>query len=137
MFYRNLKGYKYELSEMEMFDTGIRIPAEIQTQYIWMTISGYLTIKAGYAWDGPSGPTIDTKNFMRGSLAHDALYQLMRMGLLGKDQRGAADGLLRRLCREDGMSAIRAAWVFSAVRVFGRFSTNPDPKDTEGIQIAP
>lgn len=137
MFYRNLKGYKYELSDMESFDTGIHIPAEIQTKYIWMTISGYLTIKAGYAWDGPSGPAIDSKTFMRGSLGHDALYQLMRMGLLGKEHRVAADAFLRRICREDGMSAIRALWVFSAVRAFGWVSTNPDRRDTEEIQIAP
>ena len=137
MFYRNLKGYKYELSESESFVTGIRIPVGIQTKYIYMNTDGILSVKAGYAWDGPSGPAIDTKNFMRGSMAHDALYQLMRMGFLSKEYRGAADSFLRRICREDGMSAIRALWVFSGVRAFGWTCTNPDKRDVEEIQVAP
>jgi len=43
---------------------------------------GGLLIKAGYSWDGPSGSAIDTKNFMQGSLVHDALYQLLRENIL-------------------------------------------------------
>jgi hypothetical protein len=41
----------------------------------------------GYAWNGPSGPTLDTRNFMRGSLVHDALYQLMREGRMDNGLR--------------------------------------------------
>jgi hypothetical protein len=57
---------------------------------------------------------------MRGSLVHDALYQLMREGLLDPEQwREPADSLLRAICREDGMSAIRAWWVYKGVRLGG------------------
>lgn len=65
-------GYKYQLSED--YQTVIEIkPVEfILTEYIRLDIDGTLSIKEGYAWDGPSGPTVDTKNFMRGSLVHDA-----------------------------------------------------------------
>ena len=57
-----------------------------------LNTKGHLIIKRSYAWDGPSGPTIDTKNFMRGSLVHDALYQLMRHEHLSSDEwRAVAD----------------------------------------------
>ena len=51
------------------------------------------------AGDGPSGPAIDTKNFMRASLVHDALYQLMRLGTLDKSRRQYADRLLQTIRR--------------------------------------
>ena len=95
--------------------------------YIILDTDGTLAIAAGYAWDGPSGPTFDTKNFMRGSLVHDALYQLMGNGLLPLTEREPADATLRRLCLEDGMSSIRAWWVYQGVRLGGSLAaSSPD-----------
>ena len=79
----------------------------------------------GYAWDGPSGPAIDTKNFMRGSLVHDACYQLMREGLLPQDKRKPSDVLLWLICLDDGMSRTRADYVYHAVRTFAGRSARP------------
>lgn len=120
-------GYKYQLKADYTFSgTGIIPPSVIKTDYIGLDIEGNLTIVAGYAWDGPSGPTIDTMNFMRGSLAHDALYQLMREKHLDHEEyREAADRLLQRLCKEDGMWALRAWWVYQGVRIFGDPAADP------------
>jgi hypothetical protein len=117
-------GYKYQLAESYSVMTAIRDldAAKIDHGFISLTPSGVLTIKKGYAWDGPSGPTIDTKNFMRGSLIHDALYQLMRERLLDVGWRETADNELRRICREDGMSWVRAWWVYKGVRLGGEGS---------------
>ena len=113
-------GYKYQLVEEYQVEISVTPEKNIQTNYIDLTTEGLLTIKNGYAWDGPSGPTIDTPNFMRGSLVHDALYQLMRNKLIDKEKwRKKADGDLRRMCVEDGMSRIRAWWVHEAVRCCG------------------
>ena len=112
-------GYKYQLSETYSTSTNIHPVDDVLTDYIDLFADGHIVIRKGYAWDGPSGPTIDTKNFMRGSLVHDAIYGLMRQGLLKKDNRGAADLLLRRMCKEDGMSSIRAWWVYRGVRLGG------------------
>ncbi len=87
---------------------------------------GKLLIKAGYSWDGPSGPTIDTRNFMQGSLVHDALYQLMRECIIEQSLRKGADEILRNICRKDGMSKIRAWWVYQGVRIGGASSAKPD-----------
>jgi hypothetical protein len=86
---------------------------------------GRLTIKKGYAFDGPSGPTFDTKSFMRGSLVHDALYQLIREGKIDQSCRADADKLLRKICREDGMSWLRSRWVYHSVRMFGGAAARP------------
>lgn len=118
-------GYKYQLTDVYCYKTNITdIRAAIyygDSPIVSLVSNGYLVINPGYAWDGPSGPTFDTKNFMRGSLVHDALYQLMDEKKLDIKYREDADKILRKICREDGMSFIRAAWVYAAVRVFGKF----------------
>lgn len=109
-------GYKYQLAVTYIMQTGIVPEHDIHTEYISLYTSGLIIIRKGYAWDGPSGPTVDTKNFMRGSLEHDALYQLMRMELLPQNYRIQADKRLKVVCLEDGMSTIRAQWVYLGVR---------------------
>ena len=86
--------------------------------YVNLSSGGYLYIAKGYAWDGPSG-AMDTKNFMRASLVHDSLYQLFRQGKLPRSHRNEADILLREMCKADGMSSLRAWWVYKAVRLAG------------------
>ena len=113
------EGYKYVLHETYSVQTSIRPPADIITPFITLTASGLLILRAGYASDGPSGPTIDTKNFIRGAFGHDALYQLMRMRLLDCGWRPAADRDLDRGCKEDGMWGIRRWWVLRGVRLGG------------------
>lgn len=131
-------GYKYQLARN--YRILVPISGPISQGPIKLSKAGWLTIKKGYAWDGPSGPAIDTKNFMRGSLVHDALYQLMREGRLGwrtgpketdidhEAYRKVADQLLRDICREDGMSWIRAWWVYRAVRTFAARAADQDNK---------
>lgn len=111
-------GYKYQLVETYTCRVSI-VGQNARSEFIDLEPDGKLTICHGYAWDGPSGPTVDTKNFMRGSLVHDALYQLLREGLIPQELRQAADMILRDICREDGMSAPRAWWVYNGVRLGG------------------
>lgn len=119
-------GYKYHLAETYTLTVAIKADAAIDIDYVSLDLNGQLVIKKGYAWDGPSGPTIDTLSFMRGSLVHDALYQLMRERLLDPViHREAADDLLRAICLEDGMLAIRAWWVHLGVRWFAKAATDP------------
>jgi hypothetical protein len=111
------EGCKYQLRQDYTVQTGIRgCPAV--TYWLQLSRDGSLTIRKGYAWDGPSGPTIDTPDSMRGSLVHDALYQLMRLGLLSEDYREKADNLLQDICEEDGMPHLRAEIWEEAVKHF-------------------
>ncbi len=123
------KGYTYQLIEEYEVEIPITTGQDIASPsgFIALSKDGLLFIKKGYAWDGPSGPTIDTKNFMRGSLIHDALYQLMREELLDNDiTREPADRLLQKMCVEDGMSPIRAWWVYKGLRIGGDPASDPD-----------
>lgn len=122
------KGYKYQLTQTTEFQVNIRPDVDVKTDFVSLTTKGILTIKAGYAWDGPSGPTIDTITFMRGSLVHDALYQLMRLELIPLSEKSNADAELKRICLEDGMSKIRAWWVIKALEIFGSPATKPKNK---------
>ena len=129
-------GYKYQLSNSYEVVIDIKPPDDIRCYYIELERNGLLRIRQGYAWDGPSGPTIDTLNFMRGSLVHDALYQLMREKFLDHDTyRDAADRVLQQICLEDGMSVMRAWYIYHAVRLFG----NPaaDPRAEKPVTFAP
>lgn len=118
------KGYKYQLAEDYAIELEIYPVRDIFTDMIWLNELGKLRIMAGYAWDGASGPTIDTKSSMRGSLVHDALYQLMREGYLGLEWREKADHYLRSICRDDGMSWFRARLWEKAVDWFAKRSAS-------------
>ncbi len=116
------KGYKYQLFEQYSTDITIKPDVDISSSGDYVTLSkmGEIVIKKGYAWDGPSGPTVDTLNFIRGSLIHDALYQLMRENKLDRNvDRDPSDRLLQQMCKEDGMSSYRAWWVYQGVSKFG------------------
>lgn len=122
-------GYKYQLRA----GYAVRIPEladperlPIVTDWIDLDPDGTLRIRPGYAWDGASGPTYDSKSSMRPSLVHDALYQLMRMELLDREQwRDEADAIFRRMCKEDGMwSLLASVWHFM-VRRFADPAADP------------
>jgi hypothetical protein len=123
-------GYKYQLKKAVVLPTKISPDEELAIgDFVKLGTDGVLEIGIGYAWDGPSGPTIDTKNFLRGSLVHDALYQLMREAGLDKSAwRKSADEELVRCCRQDGMSRVRAWWVLKAVRWFADPAASPDTR---------
>lgn len=114
-----INKYKYELLESYGCVVEIHPEKEINNDYVFLGIFGTLVCKKGYAWDGASGPAVDTTTIIRGSLVHDALYQLIKLGLLDKKHRKAADRVLRRIAIEDGMGFLRAWYVYFAVRLFG------------------
>jgi len=115
-------GYKYQTTRDFYLKTDIHPKEDIETEYIILTKGGNLFIKHGYAWDGPSGPTVDTKTNIRPSLPHDALYQLMRMGLLPQYFRSQVDDLFKKMCKEDDMCYVRRKYFFRGVRWFAGFA---------------
>ena len=130
IFYKS--GYKYKLAKQYSQVIDLIPTNPIDISWVKLDESGKLTIRKDYAWDGPSGPTIDTKNFMRGSLVHDALYQLMREGYLDHSTfRQKADDILYSICLEDGMNRVRAMVVYLAVRVGGLQASIKDNPVTE------
>ena len=134
--YRKLRRYKYQLVRPYNVKIGLKGHA-IETPYVKLGTEGLLTINAGYAWDGPSGPTIDTLNFMRGALVHDALYQLIRLEKLPYTCKAYADLLLQKHCLEDGMSGFRARYVYLAVKYFGGSAAKPGSEKPDVVTCVP
>ena len=124
--YKKRKKYKYNLHSDKDYSTGIKVDKPKNGKHLQIDAKGELVIKAGYSWDGPSGPTIDTKNFMQGSLVHDALYQLMREGHIDPSNRKKAVKILRKICREDDMSRLGAWLLYRGVRLVGKSAVKPD-----------
>ena len=136
--FRKLNRYKYQLMKNYHIEIEVRPATPVETPYLSLSGAGQLIVKKGYAWDGPSGPTIDTFTFMRGSLVHDALYQLMRLALLDHaDSREYADRLLRKMSIQDGMWRFRAWYVYTALRWFGRKSALPTGDEPPHICCTP
>ena len=129
------KGFKYQLVEDYIIRLNIS-GYDIRSDFLSLNSNGLLLIKKGYAWDGPSGPTVDTKTFMRGSLIHDAIYQLIREKKLPEWYRGYADYVIKEICLEDKMCKIRAWWVYKALASkFADFAS--DPKNKRKVIEAP
>lgn len=127
--YRKLRKYEYQLMDDYAIQIDLKPTKSIRRElakFVSLSPQGILSIREFYAWDGPSGPTIDTRDFMRGSLVHDALYQLMREGVLDyRVHRKRADEILRELCLKDGMCSFRAWYVYRAVRIFAEGGARP------------
>lgn len=114
------KRCKYQLVDHLVVATLVKPKKSIITEMIELDKLGILAIRKGYACDGASGPTFDTPDSFRASFAHDALYELIGMGLLNtEDDRYYADLTFYELLIADGMLGFRAwAW-YRAVRRFG------------------
>lgn len=134
--YRKLHRYKYQLVAPYQHNLEI-MQYDIETPFLKLSKNGVLTIKKEYAWDEPSGPTIDTLNFMRSSLVHDALYQLIRMEIIPFSYKDYADRLLKKICKKDGMSCFRAWYVYLAVKYFGGSSAKPCSEKPDKIICVP
>ena len=121
------KGYKFQLAEEYHVHTNLT-GYEFMTDYISLSPTGLLSVAKGYAWDGASGPSINSKNFIRPSLIHDCFYQALRQDLLPQSCRKYADDRLKADCIRDGMSKFRAWYVHLAVKTFAKAAANPKNK---------
>lgn len=120
IYYRG--EYKYQVYGDYSFDLPPEFP-EVEYSGRFLEVHGRTaTMKDGYAGDGPSGPTVDTKTFMRGAWQHDATYQLFREGVYDISLRKRADTQLIETCKEDGMNWARRQWVYAGVRLGGERS---------------
>ena len=119
--------FKYEMMKDREVTTTMYGFGEIDTEFFKLTSDGIMTIRAGYRWDGPSGPTVDTPSFMRSSAVHDVCFQIMREGLIPDSTREgffrSANYDLKSISRKDGMLKSRSCVVKFSVDKFGRKHT--------------
>ena len=129
-------GYKYQLASNYSIKSNIKPNKEVDDKFIKLDKNGYLTIVEGYAWDGPSGPVVDTNENLRASLIHDAFYQLMRhRRITAKEYKDKADKLFKKICIDDGVPAATAKIYYIGLKMGGKPST--DPKNKKKVHRAP
>jgi hypothetical protein len=115
---------KYRLLKAHTDKLKCKPKVNIYTPYSSFLRTGFVVIYKGYEWDGPSGPAIDTDNFMDGSLIHDLLYQYMREERLKPRWKWRlwADNEMFRQCKKDKMLLPRRIWTWLGVRIGGFWS---------------
>ena len=128
-------GYRFQSSNQIAIQLDVNPNVYFNTDFISITLNGVLIIRKGYAWNGANKPAINTKNSVRATEIHDALYQAIRMGFLPKSYRDEADREMRKALREDGMSYLRARWWYRGVRVGG--SPSASPKNRKKVLSCP
>ena len=116
------KGAKYQTTREYTSHVPI-LGYDVVSNDDWIRLEsdGKLTLKRGYAWDGSSGPTIDTKTCMQASAEHDALSKLMRWELLPRSCKEEVDKRYHDKCLEDGMMKVKAdlrVWVLRMVHSY-------------------
>lgn len=100
----------------------LRSPVEPYSSY-------FLVLEKYYGWDGATW-ALDSKNFRKGSGSHDALLELIGLGLLPADPwKKWTDNFLITLCKRDGMWWPRRRWVYQAVSKLG------DPKGSKPRKV--
>ena len=110
-------GYRFQTTRWVVVKTAIRPGRLICTSWLVLLPDGWLLVRPGYAWDGASGPAINTENWRLPSLVHDALCQLVGAGLLGIEWEPAIHDEMHRLLRKKRMNAVRAWYSREAVRL--------------------
>ena len=127
--------YKFKVEENFSIELPFKIPDFVHP-YASLK-DGILSVKRGYAWDGASGPIINTRDTLVASLVHDVLYQAMRLNLIksSKENRQIADKNFFEILKMNGVNSIRRKVWYLAVRLFGKKSTkslqdNDKVKDT-------
>lgn len=106
IYYNETSGFKYRLTVDYHCKIGL-YGRKGGSPFLRIDEDGVLWFSAGYCWDGPSGPTIDTPGAMRPSLIHDGLYELIRLGVLTDGAKDLADAMLRDEYIKDATKILR------------------------------
>lgn len=137
------EGYKFRVAktfEVELVDCP-EIPFLADDQRMSMPFAYierrgwkyFLTLEKYYGWDGATW-AIDSKNFRRGSACHDAILEIIGLGLLPADPwKNWVDEFLIKLCKEDGMWWFRCRYVYQTVTNLG----DPEGSKPRKIYCAP
>lgn len=127
-------GYKYQLDQDFIIQlTHLRPLGAIVTKYIRLDCDGLLAVRAGYAWDGCSGPTWDDKTNHVASLAHDALYQLIRMEMLEHKEWKASDQEFDIIAAQYKMNKLRRWYYQKGLRLAN--GSAADPKNKKKVHV--
>lgn len=108
-------GFKYVVAETFTVRTAIK-GYNIIEPLSSLRPDGRLTVIMGYAWDGNSGPCIDTRSSLEASCVHDVLCDYVNQGLLPAALQPLVDQEYYTICVRKKMWWRRARWRMLAIR---------------------
>ncbi len=117
--------FKYQLANDYVMNIGFSQASGLKTEFVELAADGKLTVKSGFAWDGVTGLAFDTRNFMRASLVHDALFLLLRHTGENLALHERADDLFLNIAKKDGVNAFRARLHYTSLYVGRKLSLLP------------
>lgn len=130
--YIDITKYKYLLIEDVQVQSSIIPPTGIATEQFAIDMSGLITIRAGFMWDGASGGAIDTAGVLPASLLHDLGYRAIRLGLLPLEPyRKLFDQLYRDEALKDGASWWRIRYHYFLLRTHGEAAAMPQGEEDQ------
>jgi len=115
MEYEDVDGMKYRMIKTTSLMTPMRPLETITGSFATLTTKGRLYLKKGMLWDGASG-AIDTDNVILPSAAHDIGCSWYLKGLIDDAMRKQFDDLFYKLLKDEGVSGLRAWYMYKAVR---------------------
>lgn len=117
---RFVDGFKYQVvEEFVIIIEDFKPSYDIIDEFCEFYTDGTLVIKKGFAWDGASGPTFDTKDSHIPAIVHDAFYRFIRKGFLDISVKSIADDLFYKMLRNNGMCFLRAFRWYLGVHFLG------------------
>ena len=144
-----IKGKNYQVTEDVIVTLPFRVPTcsvaggmvKIQEgQRITAIKSSTVTIlgiSKGWTWDGASFFLFKwfgtPERWIAPSLYHDALYEPIRKGIIGREYREPIDKMFRDKLIERGVSKWEAQIAYWCIRVGGNFAVRHWPKEDEVI----
>ncbi len=116
--YERIHGYKYRLLEQFQWYSEFLKDESFEAPF-FQCDKGHCTAFKGYAWDGVSGPAVDTKKTKIPGLKHDISYQAIRLGLIDKKYKSDIDKQFHDDLERGKVSRFIADIYYRGVRWFG------------------
>lgn len=128
---------KFVVAETYIVDTPIK-GYDIRDEFFWLAPSGRLYLYPGLAWNGASGPTLDTDDCILASAVHDVFCWLMRDGRISYALwQDTVNELFRQMCLDGGMWKFRAGYWHWAVEFADAGNPDQGPDPSVKVLVAP
>lgn len=135
-----IKGKNYQVTKDEWVQLPFDVPKFDVADglvYTWGadSRSRVLRVKKGWTWDGASFFLFrwfgTPKRWLAPSLYHDALYEALRRGIVGREYRERIDKMFMDELVERGVGKWEAQIAYWCVRIGGNFALRKDVIERE------
>lgn len=137
-----IQGKNYQVTKDEIVPLPFKVPLFSAADGLVDTYEGafevvILTIKKGWTWDGASFVLFrwfgTPKRWLTPSLYHDALYEAIRRGIVGREFRERIDRFFRDELIKRGVDHREAQLAYWCVRIGGNFAVRKDVIEREAV----